>query len=614
MYKRQDYGFAGVAQSGNTTPVPVESELEDDMERTISEPLAEQHDLQPQSLDDNDDDELDTHSSRPTYELPDNRAKPSGHIDLDLHSDIDLGHSILTDNSDAYQLQASQQLVGELEDFERTQNRVGRPNRASSSRRSSSPRVIIQKTPEKRRHQLAANQAQVEHIAAADNEVVSSSGHEDAVNDHESADDDDQSPLSELDDTTPPFPSSKDAETSPNHDSSPKEDKPKSKKRKRNSTGKTSDHFDEPSPEKKKRRVPAGVSTAAFPPISAKKFGLIQEELWNQPFRLLVAVTFLNKTAGRSAVPVYRQLMEKYPTPADLAKADFDEVCAMVQHLGLQTQRAKKLIRFAQEWISDPPQKGRLHRTLHYPSHGDGAQYRPSTIVEEDVEECEGILEVGHFYGSGPYAWDSWRIFCRDVLRGVATDYNGGGATDPDFQPEWKRVLPNDKELRACLRWMWLREGYIWDPLTGEKTEADDEIMQMAAVGMTEWPIPEQKKDASLPEEDTTAQDADRTMDDLDDTLQVDKSVDEESMEVNEEPLQQDVVDQDTPLRGNIENVSVDEPEAESTQKQYDSDGHSEYNDDDDGDLVSEEEEEEIKVPVPAKKRSRRREASEDLF
>jgi hypothetical protein len=31
------------------------------------------------------------------------------------------------------------------------------------------------------------------------------------------------------------------------------------------------------------------------------------------------------------------------------------------------------------------------------------------------------------------------------------------------------RVLPRDKELRACLRWMWMKEGWEWDPVTGER-------------------------------------------------------------------------------------------------------------------------------------------------
>jgi hypothetical protein len=61
--------------------------------------------------------------------------------------------------------------------------------------------------------------------------------------------------------------------------------------------------------------------------------------------------------------------------------------------------------------------------------------------------------EIGHLT-QGPYALDSWRIFCRDVLLGRSEHWTGKGS-EPGFQPEWMRVLPRDKELRACLRWMW---------------------------------------------------------------------------------------------------------------------------------------------------------------
>jgi hypothetical protein len=88
---------------------------------------------------------------------------------------------------------------------------------------------------------------------------------------------------------------------------------------------------------------------------------------------------------------------------------------------------------------------------------------------------------------SGPYALDSWRIFCRDILRGVATGWNGEGAKEEGFQPEWMRVLPEDKELRAYLRWMWLKEGFEWDPFTGEKDVASPELMRAAMEGRIGW-------------------------------------------------------------------------------------------------------------------------------
>ena len=99
---RDDYGFEGVAESGNETPVPIESELEDDLETSISEPLAEQHDLQPRSSI-VEDDEISLHSSHasyaiepttrpeskdlpacPSYELPSSNAKSNKQTVPDL--------------------------------------------------------------------------------------------------------------------------------------------------------------------------------------------------------------------------------------------------------------------------------------------------------------------------------------------------------------------------------------------------------------------------------------------------------------------------------------------------------------------------------------------------
>ena len=138
---------------------------------------------------------------------------------------------------------------------------------------------------------------------------------------------------------------------------------------------------------------------------------------------------------------------------------------------------------------------------MHYPCKGDGKEFKRQQVVEEDADDVGGALEIGHLPGCGPYAWDSWRIFCRDTLRGVAEDYNGKGASagkDGEvFVPEWKKVVPLDKELRACLRWMWLREGWIWDHETGEKREATEEEMERAVKGEMEIKDPQERKFAA---------------------------------------------------------------------------------------------------------------------
>jgi hypothetical protein len=215
-------------------------------------------------------------------------------------------------------------------------------------------------------------------------------------------------------------------------------------------------------------------------------------------FVLLTMVTvFVNKTAGRSAVPIFHQLRRLYPTPEDLAQADHEDLVELIAKLGLQNQRARKLVGIARTWCEDPPKGGRRWRCLHYPRKGDGKGYKKGEVIEDededeeddggggaadkndDDDEIHGSLEIAHIPGLGPYAWDSWRIFCRDVLRGRAEDYNGKGSVQQEsskpFVPEWQRVLPLDKELRACLRWMWLREGWIWDCGSGAKRLATEE-------------------------------------------------------------------------------------------------------------------------------------------
>jgi len=153
-----------------------------------------------------------------------------------------------------------------------------------------------------------------------------------------------------------------------------------------------------------------------------------------------------------------------------------------------------------------------------------------TNLSPSSKRHTSGAWEIAHLPGVGAYAIDSWRIFCRDVLRGVTTGWDGedaralaalrtgssgkncrsananGHDADPDvdadarddemrtgqsspnrhselksegqnlckFEPEWMRVLPLDKELRAYLRWKWLKKGWVWDQLTGTKRRAED--------------------------------------------------------------------------------------------------------------------------------------------
>lgn len=224
-------------------------------------------------------------------------------------------------------------------------------------------------------------------------------------------------------------------------------------------------------------------SCIPFPALRSPIFGLIQEKLAHDPYRLLIAVIFLNKTKGLAAVPVFWKVMERYPTPTDLAAAEQVELVEMIGHLGLQNQRAATCINLSKKWIEQVPCKGVRYRRLHYPKRDDGRDI-PCNGPPIGDDDARSAWEVAHLPGIGPYAIDSWRIFCRDKLRGLATGWNGEGAPR-GFQPEWRRVLPLDKELRAFLRWMWLRHGWAWDPLTGKTMLASDDLISRAITGGT---------------------------------------------------------------------------------------------------------------------------------
>ncbi len=225
---------------------------------------------------------------------------------------------------------------------------------------------------------------------------------------------------------------------------------------------------------------PNFLSCLPFPPLSAEKFGLMQERLAHDPFRLLIATIFLNRTRGEQAMPVFFQLMQQYPTVADLAAAECEDVVEIIRRLGFQYQRARKCIEMATRWSKRAPVKGKRWRKLNYPMKGDGKDIQMEEVIGEEDDRV--AWEISYLPGLGPYSHDSWRIFCRDKLRGLSEAWNGEGAVD-GFEPEWKRVLPTDKELRAYLTWMWLKEGWVWNKETGQRTKAGEELLERARGG-----------------------------------------------------------------------------------------------------------------------------------
>ncbi|XP_043089267.1 methyl-CpG-binding domain protein 4 isoform X2 [Puntigrus tetrazona] len=139
-------------------------------------------------------------------------------------------------------------------------------------------------------------------------------------------------------------------------------------------------------------------------------FNLVQETLFHQPWKLLVATIFLNKTSGtqhcigKMAIPVLWEFFERYPSPEVTRASDWRPLSDLLQPLGLSTLRAKTLIRFSDEYLS---------KSWRYP------------------------IEL---HGIGKYGNDSYRIFCVE---------------------EWREVTPDDHKLNDYHAWLWKNQEQL---------------------------------------------------------------------------------------------------------------------------------------------------------
>ncbi|KAL9942857.1 hypothetical protein ACHAO3_008316 [Verticillium nonalfalfae] len=199
-----------------------------------------------------------------------------------------------------------------------------------------------------------------------------------------------------------------------------------------------------PKPSPKTRRPVAGtVSAIPFPPLTAPCFSLIQEKLSHDPFWLLIAVTFLIKTAGTLAIPAFYKVKERFPTPEHLATSGATTaITDMIRHLGLAVNRTSMIQKYARLWTETPPQPGVVYRVRGYDRREVPGELPLDATTPTNNREAGDAWEIGHMT-QGKYALDSWRIFCRDVLLDRAQDWNGLGAP-PEFQPEY--VPPDNRK------------------------------------------------------------------------------------------------------------------------------------------------------------------------
>mgnify|MGYP001243847354 CR=1 FL=1 len=127
-------------------------------------------------------------------------------------------------------------------------------------------------------------------------------------------------------------------------------------------------------------------------------YTLLQEKLWQDPWKIFVCCIFCNLTKRLTAEPYFWEVLKRWPTPEDLAKADYNNLVKLIQPLGLSKKRAKALKKMSYDYLS---------------------------------KDWQG--DATNLYGIGKYGSDAYRIFCKG---------------------EWKTVQPKDGALVNYVNWL----------------------------------------------------------------------------------------------------------------------------------------------------------------
>uniref|UniRef100_A0A1B6MDG2 HhH-GPD domain-containing protein n=1 Tax=Graphocephala atropunctata TaxID=36148 RepID=A0A1B6MDG2_9HEMI len=81
-----------------------------------------------------------------------------------------------------------------------------------------------------------------------------------------------------------------------------------------------------------------------IPPRSP--YSLVQEDLFDNPWQLLVATIFLTKTTAKRAIPQLHKFLSRYSRPEDVLQASYEDIDEYFKPLGLTTTRSHIIMRF----------------------------------------------------------------------------------------------------------------------------------------------------------------------------------------------------------------------------------------------------------------------------
>lgn len=116
-----------------------------------------------------------------------------------------------------------------------------------------------------------------------------------------------------------------------------------------------------------------------IPPRSP--YGLIQEDLWPDRWKILLACMFLNCTSRKQAEKILPSFFKKWPTPQALISCDVNQLKDTIKSLGFVNRRSESILKMSKAFIQ-----------------GNW----------KDPRDLPGI---------GEYAGTSYEIFCMGIIR-----------------------------------------------------------------------------------------------------------------------------------------------------------------------------------------------------
>jgi len=140
-----------------------------------------------------------------------------------------------------------------------------------------------------------------------------------------------------------------------------------------------------------------------IPPRSP--FGLIQEDLWPDEWKILVSCVMLNCTSRKQVEKVLPIFFRQWPDAISLLQADVNEISSVIKPLGFKDRRTKLLLNLANVYSSN-------------------------------------WTEIRSLPGIGEYAARAWEIFCKNKLGDFAP-------SDHALVKYWNWRIENDQKENA---------------------------------------------------------------------------------------------------------------------------------------------------------------------